>query len=180
VVYPRIVHAAGGEIVFLGGHRAFNNPAGLLHVYVKMFITQNSEHWGEGYFRDNKDETDRIRTVFGFQYASLGGGTLDPIYDPRNLWTLRCFGNRPSDLLLDNVVLMRHISSGIGAIDNLMEAHNFSRGQPPFFYNVSGETGYNSGSIISGLLHATGLHPGAIPSAPGWNNPVPNSFFGRS
>jgi len=180
VFYPRIVNAAGGEIVFLGGHRAFNNPLDLLHVYVKMFILQNSKHWGEDLFDENRDEADRIRTVFGFQYATLGGGTVPPIYNPANLWTLRCFGNRETDLQLDNVVLMRHISSGVGAIDDLMEAYRFSLKQPPFFYNVSGETGYNSGSIISGLLHATGLHPGAIQSAPGWDNPVPNSFFGGS
>ena len=89
-----------------------------------------------------------------------------------------------SILRFDNTKFWQHISSNAGVIENLLQAHIFSRSQPGFSYQPVGfpiteNWQYNSGSIISGLLHYTNLHPGGLSqTAHGWNNPVPASFFG--
>lgn len=50
VFYYRIVQAAGGGMVFLGGHAAFFDANPFLHLYVKMFVTPSSGRWNTNYF----------------------------------------------------------------------------------------------------------------------------------
>jgi len=182
VVYPGIVHAAGGEIVFLGGHRAFyGHPIlfGSLHTYLKMFVSERSNHWGGDYFGDTHDLDDNPRentTRWGLQFATLSG-----IAPEGSSGIMRIYGNAPYDLRFDNTVLMQHLSSDVGAIDDLLDAKN-SQGEGWIYGSllVPGVNGpHVCNNILSGLLHATGLHPGQLANAPGWNQPTPLSFFGR-
>jgi len=173
--YRAIVASAGGEITFLGGHFAFGQQAFGLHTYLMMFIDSSSEHWDEGYFGNTVDSSNnpRINTRWGLQFATLGGGVQGV--------GLRSIGNRESDLRFDNKQLMQHISSGVGAICNLMSAHKYSTTRAGFAYNpLGGPIGFNSNSILSGLLRATELHPGDLnQTVRGWNNPISRGFFGR-
>ena len=162
------VMRGGSEMVMLGGHGAFGQERLGLHTYVLMFITSGSRHWDTEYFYRNRDNEDNIRTVLGLQFATLGGGTEgSPM--------LRSIGNRPTDLQFDNKILSQHLYSGDSAIDRLMAAHINSQGHPGFLYGASG---FISNNLLSGLLHATGLHPGELAyTAIGWDSPVPSSFF---
>ncbi|MCL2576487.1 MAG: hypothetical protein FWE27_00345 [Defluviitaleaceae bacterium] len=182
VFYPRIVNAAGGEIVFLGGHRAFyGHPIlfGSLHTYVKMFVSERSNHWGRGYFGDALDLEGNPRentTRWGLQFATLSG-----IVPSGGLDIMLIHGNAQYDLRFDNTVLKRHLSSEVGAIDDLLDAKG-SQGEGWIYGSVlvPGVLGpHICNNILSGLLHATGLHPGELMDAPGWNQPTPLWFFGR-
>ncbi|MCL2578345.1 MAG: hypothetical protein FWE27_09945 [Defluviitaleaceae bacterium] len=180
--YRRIVNAAGGEVVFLGGHLAFDgNPIlfGSLHTYVKMFVSQASNHWGNGYFGAPHDlyHDDRENTTkWGLQFATLSGIAMEG-----NSGIMHIHGNAPYDLRFDNTAIMQHLYSGVGAIDDLLDAES-SQGEGWIYGSllVPGVTGpHVCNNILSGLLHVTGLHPGELANAPGWNQPTPASYFGR-
>ena len=172
--YSTIVGAAGGYMTWLGGHHAFTDRTSVqgLHTYVKMFTTYGSSHWGGRYFYNDGSPNTR----WGLRYATLGG-TASNNTEGR----LQIVGNVDSDLRW-NATYWRHLYSGVGAIDRLMDAHDSQ--QRGFLYGsliVPGVRGIHiSNNILSGLLHVAEIHPGALNRrAIGWNQPTPRGFFGR-
>jgi len=172
VFYSSVVRAAGGEMVFLGGHPAFDGwffAMGSLHTYAMMFVSSESVHWNARYFENNEK--------WGLQYATLGG-TASQATDMR----LQIVANVASDLEFDKRTFQKHLFTGKGAIDKLLEAHN-SQGRGWVYGSllVPGVRGIHiSNNILSGLLHVAGIHPGKLEHlAIGWDYPTPDSFFGR-
>lgn len=170
VFYNKIVCAAQ-EMVFLGGHYAFGRTAAGLHVYLTIFVSPESEYYDTRYFSRN--------SKFGFQYATLGGGVMGT--------RLRSHMNRLTDISFCTKRLMQHLYSGTDMVNRLMKAHHYSLKHRGFYYNpfaglrFFGAVGFNSNSILSGLLHAIGFHPGEImQKVIGWNKPVPICFFRQS
>lgn len=116
-------------------------------------------------------------TMFGDAFSCIASGNTGE--------RLQIVGNVYSDLRW-NAVYWRHLYSGVGGIDRLMNAHA-SQGQGWIYGSlaVPGVTGIHiSNNILSGLLHVADIHSGELGHrAIGWNQPTPLSHFespGRS
>jgi len=179
VFFNTIVESAGGSMTFVGGHPAFQDMAARnRHTYVKMFVSESSEHWNGNIFRSriNSEGVLRENTRWGLRFATFGGTR---IYDN----TLQIVANVANDINFDNTVFKQFIISGDCAIRRLIAAQAYARNQEGWLYAsllVPGVWGpHVSNNITSGLLHAAGIHPGSINlRALGWDFPTPLSFFG--
>jgi len=152
VFYRTIVEAAGGEIIFLGGHGAFveRNPA--LHIHIVMFTTSD-DFFNNSAFNTRWD---------GVRFATISGHG-EWALSPLGWWTISQVNRQP---YLDRAGLrvLNHIHTGPGKIKELFEAHEHFND----YYNRSfvyrpaplEEGHFNSTSIIISMLNAVGLEHG--------------------
>ncbi len=167
--YSGVVNSAT-EMGFLGTHSV---ALGNYHTSTIMFVSKDSDYHGTTNFKDNVRWGD-------VQFATLGAGDGNG--------KLQSDINRTKDKNLDIKVSMQWLYSGIGTTKNLFTAESHYRTN----YNnlnydlfpTPGRTkwygkGYNSNSFTAGLLNSVGFSP-QTPSykVPGWNKPLPASYFG--
>ena len=175
--YRRLIGSAGREMIFLTSHTAFDAiqrhlPTDFQHATVVIFINFNHPLYGTDDFIANGTRWGGIR------YATIGGtsengfviGTTTSVTD-RDLSTKRGW---------------LHISSGRGMAANLFAANNFyNRVNPERFgyvpVPIRGESTFNSGSYLHGLLRAVFRRDFPEPhnNSPGWGLPIGAEYFGR-
>lgn len=153
---------------------------GQYHTNTIIFVSKDSSYYGTDDFRRN--------VKWGnVQYATLGAGNGGN--------KLKSDVNRDKDIILDIKANMHWLYSGTGNVAKLFAAENHYAENHyennnntlnyDLFPNPNRTTGwligkgYNSNSFTAGILQALGISaPTPVHSVPGWNKPVPKSYFG--
>ncbi|MCL2048312.1 MAG: dockerin type I domain-containing protein [Defluviitaleaceae bacterium] len=187
VVYPAIVNAAGGEIIFMGVHAAFapGNPGG--HASVITFIAPGHPLYNDMDTFNWSDKGITSTRWGGVRYATLGGSSEG------NLGCLHGIIS-DTDRDLSRKRVMQWVHSGIGKYQELLDSFkhfnaHYSRSFDYYFLgrdfwrDVGGELvftkGYNSNSYARALLNANGIYPGEAGYLPGWETIIEAHYFGR-
>jgi len=172
--YSAIVNAAT-EIIFLGGHNAFDIlPA--YHLHVSMFVSRDSAFHANAYF------TERWSGVW---HATLSGTGVLGL--SRNLYGIYAVSqvNSSDYFNRNNLRFINHLHTGVGMVEQLFNAHDHftTYHSRRFGYGPAGVTinRVNSTSITIGLLNAVGLDHGLTPAqqrrAVGIQSTVPPIFW---
>ena len=143
VFYQTLINSAGGEMVWLGGHRAFDRFDNY-HLHIAMIASPSNENWYNRFYNLDEDFT-RWGLRYGFISGSMGSGnSTNGSVNAMNYF------NRP------NLQFWNHLFSGSGMIEELF------LGQEYFMDNYSRTFPWNafwinSTSFTIGLLNAVGL-----------------------
>ena len=164
--YSTIVGAAGGEMVFLGGHGAFGGTFSAYHMHIAMFIS-GGDFWDDRAFANNER--------WGLRYAFISGTMGFPM---RTVGAI----NNDSYLVRANRSFFNHLYSGTGMVQQLFSGHNHFMDNHRRTFAYSGlwtnSTSYTIGLVRSmGLSH--GMSPAQIASSRGINNAFAPRYFGR-
>ena len=117
----------------------------------------------------------QLTDLQGKRYGTMGAG-------PNSLWELESNYNRVSDAEPHSEGFEIRLLCGESEnsfIDKLIRLDSNYKDNLAYSFNPNGQTDFNSNSYISGLLKAAGIdiRQYKVPSAPGWNRPIPSKYF---
>ena len=167
--YNALVNAAGGEMVFLGGHGAFGGTFNAPHLHIAMFAASGTD--GYNALIEAGSDLTRWGLRYGYISGTLGG-------------FVRTRGQINGDdyMTRANRQFFNHLSSDVGTITALFAGFNYfeTNHNNTFAYNGRWT---NSTSYTIGLVNAMGLNHGLsatqVRQAWGINNAFAAQFFGR-
>ena len=176
--YSSVVNAAGGEMIFLGGHGAFDGRFQAYHMHIAMFVAYGHAFYGTRDFRYN--------TRWGLRYAFISGGAQTTLANILLGPAVSTVGVINSNAYLERADrrFWNHLHSGTGMVQQLFNAHNH------FMDNYSRRRAFaytgrwvNSTSYTIGLVNAVGLNHGLsseqVARAWGINSAFAPRFFGK-
>jgi len=142
---------------------------------------------GKEYFINEYKNLFKNANAEGLKYVTLGAGTNGLFnFFPKDLVSKP---NRKKDIMLENKVQMidLKIESPYVAYQLIACQRHYEKAyNEPIFpfsrvnYDLFPAYGYNSNSFTHGLLNAVGIDvPDPSYNVPGWEKPLPNSYFGR-
>jgi len=168
--YNTIVGAAGGEMVFLGGHGAFGGTFSAYHMHIAMFVSPSNEH----YYNMFHDE-DADFTRWGLRFAYISGTMGFPL---RTVGSI----NEANYMERADRQFWHHLSSGVGTATALLAGYEHFRDNHNLTFPYNGRW-TNSTSYTIGLVNAVGLNHGLSAEqrarAWGFNNAFSARHFGR-
>jgi len=184
--YRTIVNAAT-EMIFLGGHRAFDT-FNAYHLHIAMFMSPDRFD----YLSQNGNPSHLA--YFGTKWGGVRFAFLSGAGTPGFSWSRGAGLFAESGVNLNNyfersnLQFFNHIHTGTGKIERLFNAHThfstyYSRN---FFWGAipipMDPWSANSTSVALGLLNAAGLDPGFTTEqqrrAIGRGSTIPSGFFG--
>ena len=169
IFYQAFINAAGGEMVFLGGHGAFFGIFTAPHLHIAMFAAPGTD----GY--NSLLEAGSNLTRWGLRHGYISG-TMGGFARTRGQINGSAYMTRA------NRQFFNHLSSNVGTITALFDGYVHFRDNHNSTFAYSGRW-TNSTSYTIGLVNAMGLNHGLsatqVRQAWGINNAFAARYFGR-
>ena len=175
-----------GTAVYIGVHEVAEGGVhtGQYHTSIIVMVSPESELYNNAIF----DNADNIIEGSGIKYATLGAGSSEEGISTLFVGYLASDKNREKDQMLN--IKEDMIDLNITDPETILKLFESERyyyaNQENYnldyeFFPLSTTNGYNSNSFIKGLLKANNISIPREPShsVPGWNKPVPSSYFGK-
>ena len=164
--HPDLIHNT--EMIFLGGHGAFNGRFRAYHMHIAMFVSSGSSWWYHEAFVNNT-------TRWGFRYAYISG-TMGGFFRTEGAINAADYMGRA------NRQFWNHLYSGNGMVQQLFDGFHYFDDNHRRTFAYSGRW-TNSTSFTIGLVNAVGLNHGLsseqVARAWGINNAFDARYFGR-
>ena len=167
-----------GTMVYLGVHEV---AAGQYHTSVIIMVSPESELYNNSIF-ENSVNGNRIK------YATIGAGPIEDNLTAIFGGYLASDTDRDKDKILSikEDLIDLNITNPQTILNLFRSAEYFKTNQAKYnldyeFMPIATTDGYNSNSFTKGLLKANKIQIPREPhhSVPGWNKPVPSSYFGK-
>ncbi len=167
-----------GTMVYLGVHEV---AAGQYHTSVIIMVSPESELYNNSIF-ENSVNGNKIK------YATIGAGPIEDNLTAIFGGYLASDKDRDKDKILSikEDLIDLNITNPQTILNLFRSAEYFKTNQAKYnldyeFMPIATTDGYNSNSFTKGLLKANNIQIPREPhhSVPGWNKPVPSSYFGK-